>query len=176
MAADGRGKVDGPGLVELITQLSKAFSRRSTEELLGIRLKEFLVLSYLQDHPGTSQQELGDAMLLDPNAVVLLLNELESNGYSVRRRDAEDRRRHVVGITRAGQVAVARAEKAREAIEDEVLAHLTAEDRLTLRRILLRVLDGQAWTPAPASRFAAADTGPPSRRQHRQRRPPDLCL
>jgi len=167
MAADSRGKVDGPGLVELITQLSKAFSRRSTEELLGIRLKEFLVLSYLQDHPGTSQQELGDAMLLEPNAVVLLLNELESNGYSVRRRDAEDRRRHVVGITPAGQEAVARAEKAREAVEDEVLAHLTAEDRQTLRRILLRALEGQARTPAATSPLAAADLAPPSGRQPR---------
>ena len=34
-------------------------------------------------------------MLHDPNMVVLLLNELETRGYSIRRRDTEDRRRHV---------------------------------------------------------------------------------
>jgi DNA-binding MarR family transcriptional regulator len=118
-----------------------------------MRLKEFLVLSYVRDHPGATQQELGEAMLLDPNSVVLLLNELESRGFSIRRRDAEDRRRHVVEITSAGRGAVARAEKAREAIEDEVLGELSAEERRTLRRILLRALEGQARAlVAPASR------------------------
>ena len=135
---------DGPGLIELLTQLSKAFSRRSTEELLGMRLKEFLVLSYLRDHPRTTQQELGEAMLLDPNAVVLLLNELESRRFSIRRRNIEDRRRHVVEITDSGREAVARAEMARKAIEDELLAHLTAEDRLALRRILLQALEARS--------------------------------
>ena len=148
MARGAQGRDDGPGLIALLTQLSKAFNRRSTEELLGMRLKGFFLLSYLRDHPDTSQQELSEALLLDPNAVVLLLNELESKGYSIRRRDAEDRRRHVVEITSAGRNALARAEKAREAIEDEVLGDLSAEDRRALRRILLRALEGQARAPA----------------------------
>lgn len=145
---EGTGR-DGAGLIALLTQLNKAFHRRSTEELLGMRLKEFLVLSYLGDHPASTQQELGEAMLLDANTIVLLLNELESRGYSVRRRDTEDRRRHVVEITPAGRQAVARAEKARGAIEDEVLAGLTHGDRLELKRILLKALEAQ---PAPTAR------------------------
>ncbi len=113
-----------------------------------MRLKEFLVLAYVGDHPRATQQELGEARLLDANTVVLLLNELEARGYSIRRRDPEDRRRHVVEITPAGRAAVARAEKARDAIEDEVLAEVSAEDRRTLRRILIQALEGQARTPA----------------------------
>jgi DNA-binding MarR family transcriptional regulator len=135
---------DGPGLITLLTQLSKSFNRRSTEEMLGMRLKEFFILSYLRDHAGTTQQELGEAMLLDANTVVLLLNELESRGYSIRRRDAEDRRRHVVEITSQGRAAVARAEKARETIEEEVIGELTAEERRVLKRLLLKALEGQA--------------------------------
>ena len=148
MDKDSMDSESAPGLVTLLTQLSKALHRRTSEQLLGMSLKEFLILSYLRDHLGTTQQELGEAMLLDPNTVVLLLNELESRGYSIRRRDAEDRRRHVVDITPAGREAVARAEKAREVIEDEVLGELSAEDRRTLRRILLRALEGQARPPA----------------------------
>ena len=148
MARDRTGREEGPGLIALLTQLTKTFHRRSTEELLGMRLKEFLVLSYLGDHPGTTQQELGEAMVLDSNTVVLLLNDLESRGSSIRRRDAEDRRRHVVEITPAGRDAVARAEKAREAIEDEVFGELTPEDRRTLRRILMKALEGQGRTLA----------------------------
>src|ERR671937_1975884 len=141
-------KDDGAGLITLFTRLAKTFNRRSPEEMLGMRLKEFLVLGYLSEHPGTTQQELGEAMLLDANTVVLLLNELESRGFSIRRRDAQDRRRHVVDITSAGRDAVARAEKAREAIEDEVLGHLSAADRRTLREILIRALEGEARVPA----------------------------
>jgi DNA-binding MarR family transcriptional regulator len=153
MGGDRKRNRDGPGLIALLTQLSKTFNRRSTEELLGMRLKEFMLLSYAWERPGTSQQELGEAMLLDPNTVVLLLNELEARGYVVRRRDTEDRRRHVVDVTPAGRDAVRRAEKAREAIEDEVLGELTAEERETLRRILVHALDGQA-------RAAAAPAAP----------------
>lgn len=139
---------DGPGLITLLTQLSKAFHRRSTEDMLGMRLKEYLVLAYLGDHAGSTQQELGEAMFLDPNTVVLLLNELETHGFSIRRRDADDRRRHVVEITPAGRQALARAEKARDAIEDDVLSGLTSEDRETLRRILLKALEAQAISAA----------------------------
>ena len=141
---------DGQGLLPLLTQLSKAFHRRSTEEMLGMRLKEFLVLGYLGDHPATTQQELGEAMFLDANTIVLLLNELESRGFTIRRRDADDRRRHVVEITPAGRKAVEHAERAREAIEAEVLGGLTADERRTLKRILLKALETQARTPAPA--------------------------
>src|SRR5690349_11209498 len=97
-----RDKEEGPGLIALLTQMAKSFHRRSTEEMLGMRLKEFLILAHLREHPGTTQQELGDVMLMDSNTVVLLLNELESRGYSIRKRDAEDRRRHVVEITASG--------------------------------------------------------------------------
>jgi len=153
MAPDGTRRDDGRGLIELVTQVAKAFHRRSTEEMLGMRLKEFLVLSYLHEHPATTQQELGEAMLLDSNAVVLLLNELEARGFSIRRRDTGDRRRHVVEITPSGRDAVARGEKAREAIEDEVFAALTADERRTLGRLLVRTLEGQARTfSAPSAR------------------------
>jgi DNA-binding MarR family transcriptional regulator len=150
MTGDCRGPIEGQGIIALVTHLAKAFNRRSTEEMLGMRLKAFMLLCYLRDHRGATQQELAEALLLDSNAVVLLLNELEASELSIRRRDPEDRRRHVVDLTPAGRDALARAEKAREAIEDETLAELSAEDRETLRRILTRALEGLARTATPA--------------------------
>jgi DNA-binding MarR family transcriptional regulator len=129
-------------MVALLTQISKALSRRTSEELLGMRLKQFMTLGYVRDRVSVSQQELESAMLIDANSVVLLLNELEAAGLSVRRRDPHDRRRHLVEITESGKAALERAEKARESIEDEVLADLSAEDRAMLRQLLRRVLDG----------------------------------
>src|SRR5437899_8316891 len=130
------------GLVSLVTQLSKALHRRSTEELLGMRLKPYMALGYIRDHPGTTQQELETALLLDANTVVLILNELEAAQFSVRRRDPQDRRRHIVELTAAGRHALDRADRAREGLEDEILAPLSAEERKTLGRLVERVLEG----------------------------------
>src|SRR5229473_5007123 len=143
------------GLIALITQISKALHRRTSEELLGMRLKQFLLLGYVRDHGngGVSQQELETALLIDANSVVLLLNELEAAGLSVRRRDAHDRRRHLVELTPSGRVAVERAEKARESLEDEVLADFTPDERATLRKLLRRVLDGLGQAAPEAARL-----------------------
>jgi DNA-binding MarR family transcriptional regulator len=134
----------GAGMIALVTQISKALHRRTTEELLGMRLKQFMVLGYVRDHGngGVSQQELETAMLIDANAVVLLLNELETAGMSVRKRDPHDRRRHLVEITESGKAALERAERAREGLEGEILAELSPEERAALRKLLRRVLDG----------------------------------
>jgi DNA-binding MarR family transcriptional regulator len=139
-------KTDGPrsdaGLVSLLTQLQKALHRRSSEDLLGMRLKPYMALGYIREHPGATQQELENALFMDANAVVLILNELEAAQFSIRRRDPQDRRRHIVELTEAGRGAVERADKAREGLEDEVLAPLSAEERATLRKLVQRVLDG----------------------------------
>ena len=131
-----------PGLVSLLSQLQKALHRRSSEELLGMRLKPYMALGYIRDHPGATQQELENALFMDANSVVLILNELEAAQFSIRRRDPHDRRRHMVELTASGRRALERADKARESLEDEVLAPLSAEERNTLRKLVQRVLDG----------------------------------
>ncbi|HVS48402.1 MAG TPA: MarR family winged helix-turn-helix transcriptional regulator [Candidatus Dormibacteraeota bacterium] len=141
------GSSSETGLIALLMQINKALHRRTSEELLGMRLKSFLLLGYVRDRGAVSQQELETGLLMDANSVVLLLNETEAAGFSVRRRDPADRRRHMVELTDAGRVAVERAEKAREGIEDEVLSDLSPEERATLRKLLKRVLDGLLRVP-----------------------------
>ena len=138
---EGGIRRDG-SFVSLMTQIHKALNRRASEELLGMRFKLYMTLTYIRDHPGTTQQELESALLLDANSVVLILNELEAAQFSVRRRDATDRRRHIVEITNAGRRALERADKARDGLEDDVLGNLSVEERQTLRDLLVRVLEG----------------------------------
>jgi DNA-binding MarR family transcriptional regulator len=136
------------GLMSLVNQVYKAMNKRASEEALGMRLKQFLTLSYIQDHENVIQQELESALLVDANAVVLLLNDLETAGFVVRRRDPSDRRRHLVEVTRAGKAALERADKARTALAEEMLAGFSNEERETLRSLLQRVLDS-LLSPAP---------------------------
>jgi len=135
------GKHSEPGLVSMFSQLSKALNRRASEELLGMRLKPYMALGYIRDHPGATQQELESVLFMDANGVVLLLNELEAAHHSIRRRDPQDRRRHIVEVTAAGRHALEKADKARESLEGEMLSGLTAEERATLRSLVARVLD-----------------------------------
>jgi DNA-binding MarR family transcriptional regulator len=128
------------GSIVLLTRLARVVYRRSTKELLGIHIKELATLAYLRDHEEASQQALTQAMMLDANSCVLLLNELETAGFAERRRDPDDRRRHIVALTTAGREALERAERAQESIEDEVLANLGPEERLALKALLSRAL------------------------------------
>jgi MarR family transcriptional regulator, lower aerobic nicotinate degradation pathway regulator len=126
----------------LVPRLAKQVMRRSSAELLGMDLRLLMALSYLGDHDGAPQQELVDALCMDAKNVVLLLNDLEDSGHLVRRRDSEDRRRHRVHITDAGRQALERAALAQEAIEDDVLQALDADERATLWKLLTRAVHG----------------------------------
>jgi DNA-binding MarR family transcriptional regulator len=139
--------IQARGSMVLLTRLAKLVYRRSGEELLGMRLRQFVTLSFLNDHDGASQQALGEALCMDANNLVLLLNELETAGLAERSRDPDDRRRHVVRITADGRRALERGERAQESVEDEVLAALTPSERATLHDLLARALEG-AGPPA----------------------------
>lgn len=143
------------GSMVLLTRLAKQIFRRSDEELIGMHMRHLVALSYLRDHDGAPQQELAEALCMDANNVVLLLNELEDRGYVARRRDPEDRRRHRVALTGEGRSAQMRAERAQETIEDEVLGALDAGERATLGRLLTRALEGLERDVKPADARAA---------------------
>ncbi len=149
----GSMRASAPNSMVLLTRLAKQVYRRSDEQLLGMHLRHLMTLSYLRDHTGCPQQELAEVLCMDANNVVLLLNELEDLGYIARRRDPDDRRRHRVELTPAGTKALAKAEKAQEGIEDDVLSALDADERETLWRLLSRAL--VAAEPDADERFAA---------------------
>jgi MarR family transcriptional regulator, lower aerobic nicotinate degradation pathway regulator len=131
-----------PSAMILLPRLAKQVMRRANPELLGMDLRLLMALSYLGDHDGAPQQELVDALCMDAKNVVLLLNDLEDTGYLVRRRDTEDRRRHRVQITEAGREALTRARDHMDAVENEVLQALDADERAALVKLLARALRG----------------------------------
>jgi DNA-binding MarR family transcriptional regulator len=105
---------------------------------LGLRPRHLVALTVLRDHGGSTQQALSATLQIDRTNLVGLLNELEADKLIERRRSAEDRRRHIVELTRAGEAKLAKAEFALAAVEDEVLAALDVEERETLYRLLHR--------------------------------------
>ncbi len=150
-----------PGSLALLTRLAKLVYRRSSEDELGMTLRHFVTLSYLRDHPGAAQQDLGDVFCIDASNLVLLLNELEAADLAERRRDAGDRRRHLVRLTPTGEDALARADQAQERIEAEILHMLSPHERATLRGLLARALaEFEPGTTAAGSATSSAASAP----------------
>jgi DNA-binding MarR family transcriptional regulator len=133
----------------LITRLARSIYRFVDEGELGMTLKQYAMLNYLRDFDGTTQSALTDAMGLDANTVVLLLNALEDRGFAVRERDPGDRRRHIVRITPAGTKALVRGDRAVEAVTDDALGLLDAEERAALGGLLAKALGAGALAVTP---------------------------
>jgi DNA-binding MarR family transcriptional regulator len=138
---------DAPALpsshsVVLIARLARTVKGRLEAALapLGLRTRHLVALSYLRDHGPTPQGALGDGLRIDPSNLVGLLNELDRAGYVERRRDPDDRRRHIVELSKRGRKLVDEdVQRSLAAVDDSVLGSLPADDRATLHRILVEL-------------------------------------
>jgi DNA-binding MarR family transcriptional regulator len=134
------------GAVVLLTRLARSVYRHVDEDELGMKLKQFVMLTVIgESDEGTTQRQLSDVMGIDANMVVLLLNAVEERGFAVRERDPDDRRRHIVRITAAGRKAVVRAERVLESVTDQALGGLDASEQAQLRRLLAKALGDGAF-------------------------------
>ena len=136
----------------LLDQLARRMRLRAESALapMDLRPRHFVALTVLRDRGGSTQQALATTLQIDRTNLVGLLNELEAEQLIERRRSSEDRRRHIVELTRTGAARLAKAEFALSAVEDEVLAGLDREQRETLYRLLQQATSDQAIDCAAA--------------------------
>src|SRR5438477_13153742 len=129
-------------LLPLIEHLARVGRRASdiTLEPGGLRPRHLIALKLLSDRGPASQQALADSLSLDPSNVVGLLNELEERKLITRRRDAADRRRHIVELSPRGQKELCDAYDRLRRIDDDLLSPLSAQERATLYNLLVRAV------------------------------------
>ena len=101
-----------------------------------------------------TQQALAETLSLDPSNVVGLLNDLEERRLITRRRDPEDRRRHIVEVSSLGEEELELANARLSCVENELLSALNDEERSTLYDLLVRAV-GVATT-------CTLEVGPPT--------------
>jgi DNA-binding MarR family transcriptional regulator len=110
----------------------------------GLRPRHLHALGLLHERGPLGQQALAEVLSLDPSNVVGLLNELEERELITRRRDPADRRRHIVDISVMGEEALTAAYVRLDSVEDDLLAALDAEERVTLYNLLVRVVGAES--------------------------------
>lgn len=129
-------------LLPLLDYLARV-GRRAAEASMppgGLRPRHLIALKLLHEHGAMSQQALAETLSLDPNNVVGLLNDLEERRLITRRRDPEDRRRHIVEVSSLGEEELELANARLGCVEDELLTALSAEERSTLYDMLVRAV------------------------------------
>jgi DNA-binding MarR family transcriptional regulator len=89
----------------------------------------------------STQQELADLVGKVPGAIVAAIDDLEGRGLVARERDAADRRRSRVVLTRKGRTALAKADRLADDALAEVLPGLSAKELETLSITLAKGLN-----------------------------------
>src|SRR5947199_8749659 len=113
----------------LLVKLGRAAEGWFTEALKpsGLSPRHLGVLFEVDAHP-TSQQALIDSIGVDPSKLVGLLNDLEAEGLIVRRRDPEDRRRHIVELSKEGRARLGAGKQAASKVEDRLFVGLDSAE------------------------------------------------
>ncbi len=122
----------------LLKRLGFAAKDRSHDafEGTGLTAFHFAVLALLEEDPRETQAQIADALGYDRSHIVRLLDELEERELVARKRDPEDRRRHIVKMTAAGHEMLGRLRAIVQGLEDSFLAPLDAEQRAALHALL----------------------------------------
>lgn len=98
------------------------------------------VLAVVAASQPVSQREISDHLGLDASDVVGVLDILENAELVERRRDPNDRRRHAVVLTAAGEQAAQHFAHLRAIVEERTLAALDRDERKQLADLLQRAV------------------------------------
>src|SRR3954465_13798186 len=150
-----------PGIAQrwptlLLIKLGRITMHRFSEALepFGIRPRHVAALIELRDRGELTQQSLCSQLHLDPTNLVAILNELEERGYATRRRDPQDRRRHIVEVSKKGIAVLDKVSKVMDGVEDELLQGFEPAEREQLEGLLTSVWERaggyEAWSQVPA--------------------------
>jgi MarR family transcriptional regulator, lower aerobic nicotinate degradation pathway regulator len=142
----------------LLKRLGFAAKEQSMKayEQTGLHPYHHAILIVLDERSRETQGAIADALGYDRGQLVGLLDELEERGLVERRRDPNDRRRHLVSLTQDGKRTLRQLRALSRQTEDEFLEPLSEVERATLHALLFRLAKKHeprcafAGPPAPA--------------------------
>jgi DNA-binding MarR family transcriptional regulator len=107
----------------------------------GLNPYHHAILVVLDQGALETQGAIADRLGYDRGQLVGMLDELEEQGLVERRRDPDDRRRHIVQMTPAGKKALGKLRTIAVQLEDELLTPLDESQRAELHGLLLQLAE-----------------------------------
>jgi DNA-binding MarR family transcriptional regulator len=107
----------------------------------GLNPYHHSILVVLDQGALETQGAIADRLGYDRGQLVGMLDELEEQGLVERRRDPDDRRRHIVQMTPAGKKALGKLRTIAVQLEDELLTPLDESQRAELHGLLLQLAE-----------------------------------
>ncbi|MED1738557.1 MarR family transcriptional regulator [Bacillus swezeyi] len=109
------------------------------EACTGISQSRLELLALLFQVDEISQSDLQKKVNIDGAAVTRHLKQLEAKGMVSRRRKPEDNRIILVRLTGQGRERIEASKKEKERFIKEMLANVSAEERSTLKNVLVQM-------------------------------------
>lgn len=107
----------------------------------AISYPQFSVLMVVETNPGVSQVAIGDALEMDRTTTMKFVDILQNQGWLMRKRSQEDRRRQELHLTKEGTAFVNKVHAKVLEKERKVAAGLTEEETKSLNRLLTKLSD-----------------------------------
>jgi len=125
----------------LLSLSGKAGRNRLADRLAerGLRLWHLAVLAALADFGPHAQRDLSTRLSVDPSDMAKVIDQLTAPGYLDRSRDAADRRRVLVTITRRGHDLLTELMEEASEVDRTLLGGLSAAEQNQLHSLLLKV-------------------------------------
>jgi len=124
-----------------LAQLCKAH-RYSVDAALrahNLRVGQEMILLELWGNEGLTQSQLVERLCVEPPTVTKMLQRMEAEALIERRPDPNDARVSRVFLSHQGRAVEEGVATAWAAVERQLVAGLTAEERILLRRLLVQV-------------------------------------
>jgi DNA-binding MarR family transcriptional regulator len=133
----------------LIGRLGMFAARRFDAQIasVGLTRRQWGVLNALDSDGPVTQQQLGRAISMDPSTMVATIDELERDRLVQRRPHPSDRRAHQVHLTGHGTEILGQARRLAGRAQEELMAPLTDDERVTLHALLLKVAEAASELP-----------------------------
>lgn len=119
---------------------------------VGVRAYHYRLMAALGEWGPASQADLGRSTSIDRSDVVTAVSELESDGLVARVRDPAHGRRNIVSLTPEGQRRLRALDDLHDQTQAEVLAPLTAAERIQLVQLLDKLGTAEIRTEPGAAR------------------------
>ncbi len=139
-----------PRVSYLVFRLERRIRARLDQALArhGVTTTEYMALSELRIRDGLSSAQLARIAFVTPQAMSLVIRDLEGRGLIRRAPDPAQRRMLRTSLTGKGRSVLARCDRALDGIEDVMLGEVDDATRKTLAETLTECAHA-LHTPAP---------------------------